>query len=352
MAPSTSDVQDSASARHSHPSGDSIPNRPNASAPSLRATDSGGPRALGLTDAIGNTPLLHLDAIGQHLPDTVSIFAKAEFMNPGGSVKDRPALRMIEEGLASGQLTPDTTLIDATSGNTGIAYAMIGAARGLNVTLALPANASEERKQTLRAFGAELILTDPMEGTDGAQARVKEIVADAPGTYFYPNQYDNDANWRAHFDGTGAEIWEQTSGQITHFVAGLGTSGTFTGVTRRLREASNTITCVSMQPDSPLHAMEGLKHMQTARVPGIYDDHLADRALTCRTEDAYEMTRRLSREEGILVGPSAGANVAAALRVAEELDEGLVVTILCDTGMRYLSDGLFADDANGTDDRA
>ncbi len=343
MAPSTSNVKDSASARSSHPSGDSIPAGPAASAPPLQAEAPSGPRASGLTDAIGNTPLLRLDAIGENVPDTVSIFAKAEFMNPGGSVKDRPALRMIEEGLASGELTPDTTLIDATSGNTGIAYAMIGAACGINVTLALPANASEERKQTLRAFGAKLILTDPMEGTDGAQARVKDIVADAPGTYFYPNQYDNDANWRAHFDGTGVEIWEQTGGQITHFVAGLGTSGTFTGVTRRLREESSSVTCISMQPDSPMHAMEGLKHMQTARVPGIYDAQLADRAITCRTEDAYDMARRLSRKEGILVGPSAGANVAAALRVAEELDEGLVVTILCDTGMRYLSDGLITE---------
>lgn len=344
MASSTPNVRDAPSNRGLHPAGDSIPENPPSSAPSLRAAAFVGQHAFGLTEAIGNTPLLRLDAIGQHLPETVSVFAKAEFMNPGGSVKDRPALRMIEEGLASGDLTPETTLIDATSGNTGIAYAMIGAARGIDVTLALPANASEERKQTLRAFGAELILTDPMEGTDGAQARVKEIVADAPGKYFYPNQYDNDANWRAHFDGTGAEIWEQTGGQVTHFVAGLGTSGTFTGVTRRLREESSSVTCVSMQPDSPLHAMEGLKHMQTARVPGIYDDQLADRTLTCRTEDAYEMTRRLSREEGVLVGPSAGANVAAALRVAEELDEGIVVTILCDTGMRYLSDGIFSDD--------
>ena len=345
MASSTSDVKDTNSDRPLTPAGDSIPDHDAPPNPTFQATAFEDRfRATGLVDAIGNTPLLRLDAIGQNLPDTVSIFAKAEFMNPGGSVKDRPALRMIEEGIASGELTPATTLIDATSGNTGIAYALIGAARGINVTLAIPANASEERKQTLRAYGAELILTDPMEGTDGAQARVKEIVADAPDDYFYPNQYDNDANWRAHFDGTGSEIWTQTKGHITHFVAGLGTSGTFTGVTRRLREASNTITCISMQPDSPLHAMEGLKHMQTARVPGIYDDQLADRTITCRTEDALDMARRVAREEGILVGPSAGANVSAALRVAKELDEGIVVTILCDTGTRYLSDNIFVDD--------
>ena len=309
--------------------------------PHALSVSSTGTHEASVTDAIGNTPLLRLDQIGRGLPDTVSVYAKAEFLNPGGSVKDRPALRMVEEGIASGTLTPDTTLIDATSGNTGIAYAMIGAARGIDVTLALPENASEERKQTLRAFGATLIMTDPMEGTDGAQARVKEIVADDPGRYFYPNQYDNDANWQAHYDGTGAEIWSQTGQDITHFVSGLGTSGTFTGVTRRLREESSDITCISMQPDSPLHALEGLKHMSTARVPGIYDAQLADENLTCRTEDAMAMTRRLSAEEGLLVGPSAGANVATALQVAETLDEGLVVTILCDTGMRYLSDGLW-----------
>lgn len=345
MASPTSNVMAADSERYSSQSGDCIPGLEANSVPRVQAIASNDRfRVTGLIDAIGNTPLLHLDAIGENLPDTVSIFAKAEFMNPGGSVKDRPALRMIEEGLASGELTPETTLIDATSGNTGIAYAMIGATQGINVILAIPSNASEERKQTLRGFGAKLILTDPMEGTDGAQTRVKEIVAEAPDDYFYPNQYDNDANWRAHFDGTGTEIWSQTGGHITHFVAGLGTSGTFTGVTRRLREASNTITCISMQPDSPLHALEGLKHMQTARVPGIYDEQLADHAVTCRTEDALDMTRRLAREEGLLVGPSAGANVAAALRIAEKLEEGVVVTILCDTGTRYLSDGIFVED--------
>ncbi|PEN13855.1 cysteine synthase [Longibacter salinarum] len=296
-----------------------------------------------LIDQIGGTPLLRLSEISRDLPDSVTIYAKAEHLNPGGSVKDRPALRMINEGLASGALSNNKTLIDATSGNTGIAYAMIGAARGLRVVLTLPANASEERKQILRAYGAELILTDPLEGTDGAQARVKEIVADDPDAYFYPNQYDNDANWKAHFDGTGAEIWRQTKGRVTHFVAGLGTTGTFMGTTRRLKQENAGIRAIAMQPDSPMHALEGLKHMETARVPGIYVPEVADEHVVCRTEDALEMTRRLSREEGLLVGPSGGANVHTARRIAETLDEGIVVTILCDTGTRYLSDGLYTD---------
>lgn len=295
-------------------------------------------RTTALADQIGDTPLLRLDAIGATLPDTVTLCAKAEHLNPGGSVKDRPALAMIEDGLRTGALRPDQTLIDATSGNTGIAYAMIGAAKGLDVTLALPDNASAERKKILRAYGAELILTDPMDGTDGAQRRVKAIVAEQPDRYFYPDQYNNDANWRAHRDGTGAEILEQTDGGVTHFVAGLGTTGTFTGVTRRLKKHDPAIRCIALQPATPLHALEGLKHMDTALVPGIYDADLADAHRTCTTEDAFAMTRRLAREEGLLVGPSAGANVATALRVAESVDTGTVVTILCDTGTRYLSD--------------
>lgn len=306
-----------------------------------RASRARSGHADALLDQIGDTPLLRLDAIGAELPDAVSLYAKAEHMNPGGSVKDRAALRMIDDGLASGALSGNRALIDATSGNTGIAYAMIGAARGIDVVLALPANASAERKQTLRAYGAELILTDPLEGTDGAQERVKEIVAEHPDDYFYPNQYDNDANWQAHFDGTGGEIWTQTDGHVTHFVAGLGTSGTFMGTSRRLRKETPHIRTVAMQPDSPMHAMEGLKHMDTARVPGIYAPDAADEHRTCRTEDAIAMTRRLAREEGLLVGPSAGANVHTALQVARDLDEGVVVTILCDTGLRYLSEGLF-----------
>ena len=298
-------------------------------------------KASALAEQIGHTPLLRLDAIGADVPNTVTLAAKAEHLNPGGSVKDRPALAMIEHGLQSGAFRPDQTLIDATSGNTGIAYAMIGAAKGLDVTLALPENASEERKTILRAYGAELIFTDPMAGTDGAQRRVKEIVAEQPDRYFYPDQYNNDANWRAHYDGTGVEILEQTDGQVTHFVAGLGTTGTFMGTTRRLKGHDASIQAIAMQPATPLHGLEGLKHMDTAIVPGIYHADAADDHRTCTTETALAMTRRLAREEGLLVGPSAGANVATALDVARSLDAGTVVTILCDTGTRYLSDNVW-----------
>ena len=296
------------------------------------------PAASELVDTIGQTPLLRLDRVAADLPETVTVYAKAEHLNPGGSVKDRPALRMIEQGLKSGAFRRDQTLIDATSGNTGIAYAMIGAAKGLDVTLALPENASEERKKMLRAYGAELILTDPMAGTDGAQKRVKEIVKAEPDRYFYPDQYNNDANWQAHYDGTGTEILAHTDGQVSHFVTGLGTTGTFMGVTRRLKAYDASIQCVSVEPATAMHGLEGLKHMDTALVPGLYDPALADAHRTIETEPAYAMTRRLAREEGLLVGPSAGANVAAALDVARSLDAGVVVTILCDTGTRYLSD--------------
>jgi cysteine synthase B len=294
--------------------------------------------ATDLVDQIGQTPLLRLRRVTAELPDTVTVYAKAEHLNPGGSVKDRPARAMIRDGLATGAFRRDQTLIDATSGNTGIAYAMIGAAMGLDVALALPENASEERKRTLRAYGADLILTDPLDGTDGAQRRVKALVEAHPDRYFYPDQYNNDANAHAHYEGTGAEIWEQTGGDITHFVTGLGTSGTFMGVTRRLKEHHPTVQCVAVQPDTAMHGMEGLKHMETALVPGLYDDRLPDAHRTCSTETAVAMTRRLAREEGLLVGPSAGANVASALEVARSLDAGVVVTILCDTGTRYLSD--------------
>ena len=291
-----------------------------------------------LLTQIGDTPLLQLTRIAADLPDTVTLYAKAEHLNPGGSVKDRPALAMIQDGLRTGAFGDDHILIDATSGNTGIAYAMIGAALDRPVMLALPANASNERKRILQAYGAELVLTDPMDGTDGAQQRVKALVEADPDRYFYPDQYGNDANWRAHYNGTGAEILHQTDGQITHFVAGLGTTGTFTGVTRRLKAYDARIQCVSMQPATSLHGLEGLKHLPTAQVPAIYDATLPDDALTCTTEAAHAMTRRLAREEGLLVGPSSGANVAAALRIARTLDTGCVVTILCDTGTRYLSD--------------
>ncbi len=309
-----------------------------STAPASPSASTAAPAASSLVDDIGRTPLLRLDRVADDLPDSVAVYGKAEHLNPGGSVKDRPALRMIEAGLDAGTFRPEQTLIDATSGNTGIAYAMIGAAKGLDVALALPENASAERKKVLRAYGAELILTDPMAGTDGAQRRVKEIVDAHPDRYFYPDQYNNDANWRAHYDGTGTEILDQTDGAVSHFVTGLGTTGTFTGVTRRLKAHDASIRCVAVEPETALHGLEGLKHMETAIVPGIYAPDLADAHRTCSTEAAVDMTRRLAREEGLLVGPSAGANVAAALDVARSLDAGTVVTILCDTGTRYLSD--------------
>lgn len=291
-----------------------------------------------LLRAIGNTPLLHLHHIGAGLPERVRLYAKAEHMNPGGSVKDRPARAMVEAGRASGAFGPGQTLIDATSGNTGIAYAMLGAALGFPVELVLPENASEERKQILRTYGARLVLTDAMEGTDGAQAEARRRAEEEPDRYFYPDQYNNEANWRSHYETTGPEIWTQTDGKVAHFVAGLGTTGTFTGVSRYLHGRDSGIRTHAMQPDGPLHGMEGLKHMPTAVVPGIYEPELADEHLTVATEDAFRMTRRLAREEGLLVGPSAGANVHAALEVAQQIDEGVVVTVLCDTGTRYLSD--------------
>lgn len=296
------------------------------------------PAARNLLRQIGQTPLLRLDHVAADLPDTVTLYAKAEHLNPGGSVKDRPALAMIRDGLRTGAFGKGQTLIDATSGNTGIAYAMIGAALGLPVTLALPANASDERQYILQAYGATLILTDPMDGTDGAQRRVKALVEADPERYFYPDQYSNEANWNAHYDGTAVEIWEQTAGEITHFVAGLGTTGTFVGVSRRLKDYDAAIRCIAMQPATSLHGLEGLKHLETALVPRIYDPALADDDLRCSTEAAHAMMRRLAREEGLLVGPSSGANVATALRVARTLDVGCVVTILCDSGTRYLSD--------------
>jgi cysteine synthase B len=296
-----------------------------------------------MVDAIGNTPLLDLSGLSDELPEAVTLCAKAEHMNPGGSVKDRPALRMIEDGLKSGAFEPHQTLIDATSGNTGIAYAMVGATLDIDVLLAMPENASDERKKVLRSFGAELILTDPMESTDGSQRTVKEMVEDDPDRFFYPDQYNNDSNWKAHYDGTGEEIWTQTDGKVTHFVTGLGTTGTFTGTSRRLKEHDDAIRCVAIQPDTGMHGMEGLKHMETAIVPGIYTPDEVDEQKTCTTERAYEMTRRLAREEGLLVGPSAGANVAVALEVAKTLETGTVVTILCDTGTRYLSDDFWTE---------
>ena len=291
-------------------------------------------------ELIGNTPLVSFRRVTRNLRN-VAVYAKAEWYNPGGSVKDRAALAMVLDGERKGLLTRDKTLIDATSGNTGIAYAMICAERGYRVKLALPRNASHERKQNLQAYGAELVLTDPTEGTDGAQRYVKKLVDAHPGEYFYPDQYNNDANWRAHYESTAMEIWRQTDGQVTHFVTGLGTSGTFMGVTRRLKELKPSIQCVSMQPDGPLHGLEGLKHMPTALVPGIYDPDLPDRQIDVATEDAHQTALRLAREEGMLVGVSSGGNMAAAMRVASELKEGVVVTIFADSAAKYLSESFW-----------
>ncbi len=292
---------------------------------------------LSIIDLIGNTPLLRLRRITP--ADTrVEVYAKAEWYNPGGSVKDRPALNMILDGERTGRLTEGKTILDATSGNTGIAYAMIGAACGYPVTLCLPLNANEERKRLLRAFGAELVLTDPRLSSDGAILKARELYAQSPDTYFYPDQYNNDANWRAHYETTGPEIWRQTDGRVTHFVTGLGTSGTFMGVGRFMRDYHPKVKLISMQPDSPFHGLEGLKHMETAIVPGIYDAGLADSSIEVGTEEAHAMVKRLARDEGVLVGISSAANLIAALKVAEELDEGVVVTIFCDNGDRYLSE--------------
>lgn len=284
---------------------------------------------------IGNTPLIRLRRVTSGL--AVQVLAKAEYLNPGGSVKDRAALGMILEGERSGRLRPGMTILDATSGNTGIAYAMIAAARSYPVTICLPKNAGAQRKLILRSFGVELIETDPLVSTDGAQLVARKMFEKEQEKYFYPDQYNNPANWRAHYEGTAPEIWEQTEGRITHFIAGLGTSGTFVGTTRKLKELNPAIRAISMQPDSPLHGLEGLKHMATAMVPGIYDPGLADESVEVATEDAQAMARRLAREEGLLVGTSSGANVFAALRLARTLPSGsVVVTILCDGGERYI----------------
>ncbi len=290
-------------------------------------------------DLIGETPLVRLTRLGADLAPGVELYAKAEWCNLGGSVKDRPALWMIRDGERRGLLRPGMRIADATSGNTGIAYATIGAALGYGVTLALPANASPERRRTLRALGASLILTDPAEGMDLAIATIRQLVAREPERYFYPDQYSNPANPQAHYETTGPEIWRQTGGRVTHFVAALGTSGTFMGVTRRLRELNPAVRAIAVQPDSPYHALEGVKHMASTRlVPPIYDPAAPDAILEVSSEAAFATARRLAREEGLLVGISAAANVTAALQVARDLHAGVVVTILCDSANRYLSE--------------
>jgi cysteine synthase B len=291
-------------------------------------------------ELIGNTPLLRFSRIASEFPK-VEFYAKAEWCNPGGSVKDRPALSMIQAGLASGALRPGKTIIDATSGNTGIAYAMIGAALGYPVKLCLPDSASHERKRILSALGAELVITSGDEGTDGAIRRVHEIVASEPEKYFYPDQYSNPANWQAHYRTTAKEIWEQTSGSITHFVAALGTSGTFVGASRRLKELNPSIRCISLQPDAAFHGLEGWKHMQTALRPAIYDNTLADENLEVSTERAYRLVKRIAREEGLLVSPSAAAALLGCFQVAKGLardERAVIVTVFADSASKYLTE--------------
>jgi S-sulfo-L-cysteine synthase (O-acetyl-L-serine-dependent) len=297
-----------------------------------------------ILELVGNTPPLRLGGVTRDLPRGVEVYAKAEWYNPAGSIKDRAALSMVLDGERTGRLTRDKIILDATSGNTGIAYAMIGAARGYRVKLCLPKNANMERKHILRAYGAELVLTSPLEGSDGAIREARRLYAEDPGRYFYPDQYSNPANWQAHYHSTAPEIWEQTGGRITHFIAGLGTSGTFMGTTRRLKELNPAIRCLSFQPDSPLHGLEGMKHMASALVPAIYDPSLADEDRAVATEDAHAMVRRLAREEGLLVGISAGAALACSLQVARELERGVVVTIFPDGGDKYLSEAFWEDE--------
>ena len=295
---------------------------------------------------IGSTPLLHIERVGSEFPH-VEFYAKAEWFNPGGSVKDRPALSMIQAGIASGALQPGKTIIDATSGNTGIAYAMIGAAMGYPVKLCLPDSASLERKRILAAYGAELIITPGDEGTDGAIRKVHEIVAAQPDKYFYADQYGNPANWQTHYHTTANEIWSQTSGRITHFVAGLGTSGTFVGTTRRLKELNPQIRCVSLQPDASFHGLEGWKHMPTAIRPAIYDDRLADENLPVSTEGAYRLVKRLAREEGLLVSPSAAAALLGCFDVAARIprqQHGVIVTVFADSASKYLNERFWDED--------
>jgi len=297
-------------------------------------------QGVSVLDRVGKTPLLRLSRVGRDFHH-IEFYAKAEWFNPGGSVKDRPALNMILDGERAGKLKPGKIVLDATSGNTGIAYAMVAAARGYKVRLCMPANASIERKRILHAYGAELILTDPAEGSDGAIRMAKQLYAKESEIYFYPDQYNNPANWQSHYHGTAVEIWEQTGGRVTHFVAGLGTSGTFVGTARRLKEFNPQIRCISLQPDSPFHGLEGWKHMPTAIVPGIYDDTLADENLPVQTEEAYRMVKRLARQEGLLCSPSAGGALWGAFQVAQRIakeEQAVIVVIFPDGGDKYLSE--------------
>lgn len=312
------------------------------------STDSSTISKEQIISRVGNTPLLHITKLAQPV-HPVQIFAKAEWFNPGGSVKDRAALNMILEGEKSGDLTRDKIILDATSGNTGIAYAMIGAAFGYRVKLVIPKNAGSVFKQILEAYGAELVFSDPQSGSDGAIRKTRELYARAPEQYFYPDQYNNRENWLAHYFTTGSEIIAQTEGQVTHFVAGLGTTGTFIGTGRRLKEHNRDIRLISMQPDSPFHGLEGLKHMSSAIVPGFYDAELADENYEISTEEAQVMVKRLAKEEGLLVGISSGAALAAALKVAQKLNHGLIVVIFPDSAHKYFDQSFWRE--NGNQDR-
>jgi cysteine synthase B len=293
-----------------------------------------------ITSLVGDTPLLRVRLFEREFPQ-VEVYAKAEWFNPGGSVKDRAALSMIEDGERSGALTRDKTIIDSTSGNTGIAYALVGAAKGYRVKLVMPRNVSTERKALVTAYGAEIVYSDAGEGSDGAIRLVRELVANEPDRYFYPDQYSNPANVRAHYEGTAVEILEQTSGRLTHFVAGLGTTGTFVGTSRRLKEHDSSIRTIAVQPDDAFHGLEGLKHLPTAIVPKIWDPSVADEVWGAPTEPAYDLARAVARTEGLLVGHSSGAALWAVLKLAETIREGVVVTIFPDSGDRYLSTGLY-----------
>jgi S-sulfo-L-cysteine synthase (O-acetyl-L-serine-dependent) len=303
-----------------------------------RITESNAIPLDGLASHVGNTPLLPLRRLTRDLSTRVQVLAKAEWFNPGGSVKDRAALNIIQTALANDDLGNGKRLLDSTSGNMGISYATFGAALGIPVTIAIPANASPERMAILKSLGAELVLTDPLEGSDGAILKARELAEEQPDRYWYANQYNNPANWVAHYRSTGPEIFDQTHGQVTHFIAGLGTSGTLMGTGRYLREHVPNLKIISFQPDAPFHGLEGLKHMPTAIEPGIYDQSVADSNLEVQTEAAHEMVKRLAREEGLFVGISSGAAAAAALRVANDLEEGVVVTVFPDAGDKYLSD--------------
>ena len=301
------------------------------------------PLGSGILDRVGNTPLIRIDGFDDRIHD-IAVLGKAEWVNPGGSVKDRAAKAIVLDGIERGLIGPGKKkyLLDATSGNTGIAYAMLGAAMGFPVTLVMPSNVSPERKQILAAYGVNIVWTDPADGTDGAICKAREMASDHPDEYWYADQYSNDNNWRAHYRTTANEIWQQTEGRVTHFVAGLGTSGTFVGTTRRLKELNPGIQCISLEPDSPFNGLEGLKHMETAMVPRIYDAHLADRKMEIETETAYAMARQLARDNGLMVGVSAAAAVAASTRIAEECakrdEAAVIVTVLCDGADKYLSE--------------